>query len=286
MRYRCILTIIAAALLSTASYGFQSGQDDIEYMVLLDQLNTLLATVAGWERQANILLTLTIVVAILGLVVSAMQKSRKASGRLVTAIVGMMISALTVITNTAFTTDCWTLKRNAIQSRVKIRQVEAQLAGFHTADPKDRQVYKENVIQLINEIGGREEQMLKAEITLDVVPSVYADSGQPPWITRTPEDRFNLYFVGMATDVLLTKARDDSYRNALEAALKQLALQTNLRAGPAEMEPVRKYLLGAAAVADTYFSYESGSRLYRHYSLLKLSRTLARPDVIKAIIRP
>ena len=283
-----VMVFAAVAILSLFPLLTLLAQDSHsdDYEVIMSQLDELLKTAQGWSMQSKILRGSTILVAILGLIVSTLQKAKFHGRENAVLAFGLVIAALTLANSMIFDADYKTLKKNHIKARSSIMQAQARMAGYDTASEADQIIYRQMIIDLINNIAESEESMMGVRASLSLIPTAYAASqkpGPPNWISDPPKDRVNEYFSGKGENSSLAVARKIAYDKAVDNAIRQIKLL------PADStiavdDPMREYFEKVSTVADTYFSYDRNKRAYDCYILLKASKKLVQPYFMKLFI--
>jgi hypothetical protein len=248
----------------------------------LQQVNESVTRIASWERQANILVSLTVLVGILGVVTGLLQKYDKPWCKAATVVIGALISAIMVINNTIFTTDYRTLKRSARQAREHITDVRLILANWDDSlSQENKKALLDEIHQKIKQIGELEDKMLLAKISIEIGSPVYAQSRQPSWVSNPPSDKINLYFVGIGNNPSLTKAKEDSYNDAVKQVTTQLRGRSTMPSETTSSYSLREYIKKSSETAGTYFTYDPGTKGYRYFTLLKLNRRFVETDIFK-----
>ncbi len=286
MKIRTFLTVLAGLILFFfLSQSILFAQDPLseEFKMLMAQVDVLHNKMQGWDHQSIILYCLTIAIGILGFAIWILQRVKRPWIRGATSALGLTIVVLTVISTTSFDADYRMAKRNSAQLHAEIMDIKNKLKGFDTASEADKQVYRDAVVALIKKVDGAEEQMLSTQITPGPFSTTYAFS-EPRWISNPLKDRFNSYFQGRGENSSLAIARDLSYDNAINNAVRQLGSR-DARSAIDTNDPLRKYILRSSAIAQSDFSFDASRRVYRYYVLLKISRTLTEPGLIRTVVR-
>ena len=287
MKIRTFLTVLAGLILICFfSQSILFAQDPLseECKMLMAQVDVLHSKMQGWDHQSIILYCLTIAIGILGFAIWILQRvKRRPWIRGATSAFGLTIVVLTVISTTSFDADYRMAKRNSAQLHAEIMNIKNKLRGFDAASEADKQVYRDTVIALIKKVDGAEEQLLSTQTSLEPFSITYAFS-EPRWISDPLKDRFNSYFQGRGENFSLAIARDLSYDNAIDNAVRQLGSR-DARSAINTNDPLRKYILSSSAIAQSDFSYDASRGVYRYYVLLKISRTLTEQGLIRKVVR-
>lgn len=109
MRRKTLITAIClTAIFLCVPFNFCGAQDqEVEEMKSI--LQEKIIEIDKWETKANILFSLTVLVAVLGALAAIFQRYNKRWCKIATAIAGAAISVITITSNTAFNADYRTL---------------------------------------------------------------------------------------------------------------------------------------------------------------------------------
>jgi hypothetical protein len=283
MKIRSFLTCCGGLILfSSFSLSILPARDSLsdECKILIAQADVLLSKMKGWDHQSIMVYFLTIAIGVLGFAIWILQKVKRPWIRGATSALGLIIVVLTVINTTSIDADYRMAKRNTMQLRAEIMDAKDKLRGFDDACEADKQIYRETVIELIKKVDVAEEQLLNTQLSFESFSTTYAFS-DPRWIS----DRVNDYFQGRGENSSLAIAKDLSYSNAIDNAVRQLGSRDAARSTIDSNDPFRKYIVSSSAVAQSGFSYDAGRGIYKYSVLLKISRTLTQPRLIKAVVR-
>ncbi len=274
------LTILSLTLPST---GFAQNADEASQLRALVQKNE--GQIAKWERTAETMIVLTVLVGVLGIVAGGLQKSRANWSKIATVAIGLSVSAITLILNTAFSIDYRQLRRQAIDGRELVADLEVMISSGIPADEESHQVWLDafrNKLHQLIELG---KQAYPTNASLSVWPTVYAQSAgrKPAWISKLPDDQTNLYFLGEGDSPSLEQAKEISHDNATRRAIEYFSEQFQVvrktRETPLDPWGVSRFVVKSAQEAGIYFEYISASRSYRYYTLLRMRKDNADADL-------
>ncbi|MFY9557382.1 MAG: hypothetical protein WAV47_21940 [Blastocatellia bacterium] len=275
---------VTFALFSVQCVRAQNAEDSELIQLFLSRLDDCNRTIAGWEFEAKLLIFLTILVAVLGLITGALQKSTSPRCKSATVAAGILISVITIITTTAFESDHRTLRRSANQARKLHAKVLEKITELRTiSDPKDRQKSIELIQNYLSEIFDVRDKILTGANEpyrglFELGTTVQAQSGQPDWISKSQSEKFNIFFTGISENTSLKEAQETSFKNALNQAIAQLYGKAGY-----DIDAIGNAVSQSAEVAETNFSFNPDTKKYKFYTLLKLNRTFADPAFIRAI---
>lgn|SRR5262249_38158266 len=253
------------------------------------QLRTLLhkgeVQVEKWEKTASTIIALTVLVGVLGIVAGALQKSSSNWCKIATVIVGLCISALTLVLNTAFSADHRQLRRLAVEGREIITDLDLMISSGIPKDEESHRawldVFQKRLHQLL-ELG---KESYPTSARLEVLPTIYAQSAgkKPDWISKPPNDPADLYFLGIGDDPSLQKAREISRDNAVHRAFEYLSTQfqtaQQTKQASLDLSVLSQYVVRSAEEAGIYFEYSPAGRSYRYYTLLRIHKDIAEADL-------
>ncbi len=282
-RIAFVMGVSAVLLLALSASAF--GQDFESVRSVLDkQIADKVRTIGEWNRQASILIALSVTVGVLGLVMGVLQAAKDKWCKVTTVVLGLVISGITIINATVFHCDYRTFKRNAVQARLILDDVNFMLAGFPSTSNEDKKTLLGEIIKKLKEIGDIEVKMLDpavSQFSLDFSTPVFAQSKQPDWVSKPPLDTINYYFVGRSDNQSLSSAKEDSRKQAVEQATAQALSNLKTRLAPGGQDSVREYVLKNAEVSATWYSYNSGAQPWSYFTLLKINRVLFDVNIIQ-----
>ncbi len=287
MRTRIYLLVFCCLVVSwLLTLSVSHGQATDEATQLRAMLGEQTKQINSWERTATTILVLNVVVGVLGIVAGGLQKSQNNWCRIATVGVGLSIGAITVINNTAFEVDRHTLHNRAIQGREVLTEIDLMISRGIPEDPERREAwYHDFQTKLHDLLELEKENGPKASLTLDVLPVAFAQPPQkiPPWISKPPEDRSNLYFLGEGNGPSVAKAKEISREDAKDRAARYFStrFQNALRGRQTsiDLSALSKYLVNSAEEAKTHARYDSTRHSYHYYTLLRLHKDVAATDL-------
>jgi hypothetical protein len=253
--------VLGAALLGAApSLAQDPAADKQASMKRLAGLATLIdeaeSDIASREWQYRTLLGLVLLVGILGVGSAAMQKFEGAGARLCTLAMGVVISIVTVVTNTLFPDDYRTLKRNVDRARQERRlaKVAAGSADLSASPEVLRELEREvqdRYVKLYEYLGSHA-KTAAAPIGPASAWAQTPGGGRSEECARWPS-RGALCFSGIGRSSYPDQARQNALSVAVEQASRQVARQMGGRRPP---EWYREYVERYARVEEIYPSRE------------------------------
>jgi tetratricopeptide (TPR) repeat protein len=270
-------------LVSTLTHWGQKLNDEQE--VLKQMVQERKDEIKKLESSAFVLLTLTILVAVFGASTAALHNLKMKGSKAVVVILGFAVTAITIINNTAFDKDHRAYSSVAHRARSKADEILIDIIrGYRPPDSDDaRNKWFDRVQVKIHELDAilkSEEKIQIASIPFNLVINAYAQTQEikePSWLTKPPEDKFNLYFVGVGESNSLQKAEEYSLNDAVSSATEYLKSQFDIKEGGKptsffETRELAQYLAKSGSVKDTYFRYYPENKLFRFYTLFVMDR--------------
>jgi len=244
-----------------------------------------------WQGQAHTQIVLLISIAVIGVLISALQGLGKlwskftAAALVLTVLLGAAVSAGTAFNTYYFSADYRSLRYAAIEGENIVRKLHNIVANYELAQPTgdDLKEFKSEFstnVDAFNQIN----ESLKGNGSAQSIPAgshvaftlgvrlVYAQSSSPApvWIKKLPSDDLSFYFLGTASDASLSGAKTNSVNDAINKASSALMPGEPYSAKPSLSTPIKD----AASIQDTFFSYDKDSATYTYYTLLRLSREI------------
>jgi tetratricopeptide (TPR) repeat protein len=265
----------------------QPAAEGPEFMQeIVAELTTM---INGWRSEAQLIIGLTVAVAIFGAIAAIPQSSTGKWYKRVALYAGTSVTALTVISTTVFDIDHRMLNRMVNEACCKVSDIRFYSMSYADADSADKTIIFEEVRQLVREVYDIEARRYEQLAALPgLVPPAYAGdpayaNDLPAWVTTPPEDRRNVYFVGVGDGISLSDAKDGSYANAIEQATEYLAIQFE-RTGKSpdvsvDVKALTGYLTGSTEIARTHCTMDRSRKIWRHYTLLRLGKHVAEADL-------
>ncbi len=287
--------ILAGAIVGVLAFWF-SGQmcvvpqpetEGPEFMQgILAELTTM---INGWRSEARLIIGLTVAIAIFGAIAAIPQSSAGQWYKRAALYAGTAVTALTVISTTVFDIDHRMLNRMVNEACCKLSDIRFYSVSYAEADSADKEVIIEEIRQLVREVYDIEARRYKQVAARPgLVPLAYAGASayandMPAWVTSPPEDKRNVYFVGIGDGTSLSDAKEGSYANAIEQAAEYLAIQfepTGRSPGVSvDLKALTRYLTESTEVARTHCALDRTKGLWRHYTLLRLGKHVAETDL-------
>jgi hypothetical protein len=234
------------------------------------------AVVGGWTRDGERSLALTLSVGLLGIVSASIQVLQRKSVKVLIAIIGASVSAITFINSTVYKGDYRLYERMAAHGNTKLRKAKKIINVLPSLSAEGRRVGIEELRQLYRELDKLEEEFLKSgnEVAsrfsgFSLVATAYAQAAPsteeaPEWIKGKPSDEENVYIVGTGSHASLETARTEAKANAFESAAKLFAAELPSQQG-FDSKAFAEYLAKGAEILETHISYDLKSY---HYSVL------------------
>ncbi len=239
--------------------------------------------VGDWERQARFQMALVLTAGILGLIVGALQKSDKKTSRAATAALGAAMSALTLINSTLFETDHRTLRAKARKARDILEETRVQLA--HEPALENLEAWSDEILNHLKGISHLREELRAARTPVTIHSTVNAEPIEPEWVSKAPEDDLSLYYVAKSCSPSLAEAKTGALEDAIGKAAGDLARRQEeaqkTKPAPADMQRLRAFVQKVGEVSRTHVAYDPGKKEYCYFVQQRLSRSLARGDVIR-----
>ena len=241
-----------------------------------------LVTIGRWESQAHFQIYLTIGIIVFGATVGILQAYKREWCKVATMVLGAAISVMTGVNTKVFDADYRALQRSAAQARTVIRNLEATLSRYDpTQSAENLDALRAEFMKEYGKIDDIETKLLslRTEPLLPGTTVVYAQSkpaAPPSWVANPPVDKLSYYFVGISDNTDLTAAKTESANQAAQKAAQALM------GGGQPSTQFRDLIRQSANVADTWFSYDSRTRIYHYCTLLRLSRAVSAAGFGKA----
>ena len=286
MKKRIRLVVLLALVmggLTVSSLAY--GQDSDEANELHGLVHKNEAQIAKWERTARVMVVITVVVGILGVIAGALQVSQQKWCKTATIFVGLAVSGMTVVLNTAFPKDYRELYSLADTGRKLLEGLDVMITRGIPKDEGSRKGWFEDFQRRLDQFLDLGKEIHRTAARLETLPTVYAQSSgrKPDWVFKLPDDRTSLYFLGVGDDPLLGKAREVSHDNALHRAVEYFSRQFQgiQQTKQVSLDPaaLSEYVVKSAEEAGTYFEYDPASRSYLYYTLLRIHKDIAEANL-------
>jgi tetratricopeptide (TPR) repeat protein len=290
MSKKIVLLVFALAAFCVVRPGIVAGQGAVQDK---DPLKPMIADcedcVRSWERSALAFTALTIVIGVLGIVSSSLQKLKGKRIVMATALVGILISATTLVNNTLFSGED---RQRAAEGNVLLSEIRFLLFdGYHPETDDARAAWilqiRDRIIRIQNLRRAGSSRSVRAGLRLPTLAApLYAQSASPllpPWIAKPPQDPRLMRFVGVAEAPVLDQARAASLQNARDEAARRLALEFDARLTTrppgVDTGAIARYLVGSGSVENVHFQFRDELKLYRFFTLFALSRDALMTDL-------
>jgi uncharacterized membrane protein len=259
------------------------------------KVKVLESKVLAWEHSAHVIAMLVFGVAVIGILVAALQPANKWWWtKLIVAVLSVLSACIIAYNQKFFPADDRTFEKAARQARALIDNFTVQLGRFQTLDQATRDsLYKsfqslyaqivsiENTVIYSSEGGGSGSF---APSGPGLIATAYAageeDKGVPAWVSTVPTDEKNFYFLGKAKagsfDAAKQNAIADSRRVAAESFTKLANDSGALKKNPQLIEKLVSAMAAAGEVTQTFVSPNASSGTFDGYALLRISKGPAR----------
>jgi hypothetical protein len=255
-------------------------------------VNDKASQVTDWEREARFEMVLMIAGIACGGLITVLQAlgsntaCKVASGLLgVGAAVATGVISKAPVSYTAY-------EKAVLQGRDKVSALRERIAYLEgTTDPENQKALREDFIRIVNDFHQISLQLLgneaasgasKAGLQWQPVPVVYAQNSVgkvPSWVTALPASATDVYFRGEAQSESIAEAKAKSLEDAVEQCAKYLVGQKS----PVSLDEAIQYARHSSAVADAELTKGDGPKSFRYYTLLRLEKSLARPEALAAL---
>ncbi|MBI4528161.1 MAG: tetratricopeptide repeat protein [Deltaproteobacteria bacterium] len=272
----CSLVVLTILGLSCSLISSADSSPDI----LEGLTREALELIRSWENRASFALGLALMIGLLGFLTGALQKFDTAWAKAVTAIGGILIGCLTIVSNTLFEHDHRQLKSMARDGHRLVADIQLLRSQLGTASPESRQAMMEDIQKKLHQIYLLEQRTTPGVARSDLISVAYAGA-LPAWATRAPTDAENFYFVGIGDGRSYEAAKQASKARALDEAVAYLVSLFEKSAPQSQInnESLSRYLLNSAEVRDTFFVYDPKSVTYRFYTLLRVNKRIVGADM-------
>jgi hypothetical protein len=250
----------------------------------LDQMvHDALVDVDTFERQSTILLILVVAVALFGAVTSALQGFQHSACKLVVVALGVAITTITIINNTAFPNDFRTLKQKAQQARLHLKLADVSFkAADSTQKEEGLRIIEQDMLDKIKAVY----ELLGAQAAPTSPSSPPRKTGlfsvayalpPSPKALGCDEGSTTLCVVGVGTNSSLAQAQLASMNSAVEQIAEQLVKQVGGDA--TKSDALRDFVERAAFVSTVVEKGERGQ--YQYLTVLRLNPKLADPRLVR-----
>ena len=252
-----------------------------------DTLGDIQKSIDGWQRHGSWELSISILIGIVGLVVTALQVVASRWIKAVTAGLGILSGVLVLLRQNYFEADHRAYYSLSDQAHQLVSQFKRQLAPYgEPLQQKDYIFLSDQLTELQQKINNLRDAAFgknpaplvhASALDLSLISSAYAEdiADVPDWAKTVPTDQGNIYFVGVANDRTAAAARDTSQQQAQGSV--ESSFEAALRSYPqipAEDAAQLSHKISASAeVVSTFVVPASGA--YRGYVLLRVPRSLA-----------
>jgi len=245
--------------------------------------------VSAWKTHMYIIVSLTLVVGILGAFTAALHNNESRNAKRAAFFAGTVIAALTVIMNTLYKDNHWTIHTaiKEAQGIIKGANRELEIMGMIDMDTVSRIEAEDRILNELNRIGEMEKELriLFSMGRVNLVREAYAGDVPPEWATaaslaNTPykETSRYIFFVGNGVSSSPEEAREKSLVDARKKAKDYFGaiLQTDRNSEEAVARAsVRNKIVDSIIPEDKYIEIDDESGKVRSMILIKVSRDVA-----------
>jgi hypothetical protein len=271
-----ILAALCAVLLLTAVVSAQTGELEFFQKQRTDKLTV----VQKWERDAQVLLILTLMVLALGAVTAALQIIPKSWCKPTCVAIGGIISILTYFNSYEFDGDRRTLRRKAMEGHEIMDSVDFYMLQYASTDkPQERGFWVEQMRKRFGEfkalrgsMGGQPEKHALNVSSGFVTPAYAMDSGKKEYA--------EVYFSGIGESGDLTTAKEYAELDARRQAIEYL--QTYLKEKKIADDSLDPTALAEYLVQNAVFdreTFENRGEAYRYTSRMSFDLTSLEQDI-------
>lgn len=268
------------------------SQEPDVYTAFDAQMQEGMRSVHAWMIKSYILMAMTVLVGVLGAALIAMQKLEGKKHKAAVVMVGFVITALTVVTNTVFPVDYRTLQQNAVRAKHILMKAGQQVVVLKTEkDPENQKLLVQQIADLMGQVNELEEKTVVVHSSSEFISTAYAGDAEPDlkpsWVSTPPkEDTTSYYFVGMSESPLLATARVESQNDAIEKAVHQFTQagqQSMAQQVKTDINSARDYVRQMSSVKKSYLEYDRAAKRYRFFTLLELNKVFATAAIAKVM---
>lgn len=270
-----------------------------------EQLTEARSTFDTWNRNGTIIVTLTLLIAVFGLVSGWLHKrdekaDEKAKAKRISVMwkiaIASCVTIFTGVNSTLFEADHRTYWRLADEGHGLAWKIDIDLASYQTASDEDRQELFQSIQESFTKVQELKRSLhdtkaggfIAANHSGGVFTSVAlagAPEPRPPWVTRLPSDYSNIYCVGVDYDNSIKFATsaslEDAKRNCMGHLIMLFESRVPSSGSNTKYRDIASFIVSSKSVrvADTYYEYDQNMKRYTFYTLLQIQRELAQNDI-------
>ncbi|HEV2983412.1 MAG TPA: hypothetical protein VGX46_03445 [Vicinamibacterales bacterium] len=234
----------------------------------------------SWTSEQRVQIFFVIMIAVLGILVAALQKPRTELARRSSIGLAIAISILTTINQTLFKIDYHTLARKKQTVRTAGDVIRNDLSLYDDAPEEDRRKLTAEIEQRINTIRDVADEVNPNLIwvfdSLDLTTTANAQPAEPSWLVSPPPDGDSLFAVATGMGATLTEAS----RKAMDAAARRLAAkavrqwQRASQSAPVVTVDFEHYVAAKMATVDSHVGRNGKGGEYHYDVLVKIAVAL------------
>lgn len=293
---RARISLLALLVISLCPLCRASGPMDVKALEPI--VNQDADLVKAWEREARQQIVLMIAGIVCGGLITVLQPwGSKNWCKIASGLLGVSAAVFTFVISKA-PVNYAAYQRAVLHGNDKIHALREKITYLEAAhEPDDQKVYREDFIRIANDFDQISLQLVGNDqpspgsqggrsSLWQTLPVVYAQSASPEtpaWVTTLPASTSDLYFHGEAESQSLSEAKARSFQDAVEQCTKYLLAQAASAGIDIPIDNVREFARTSSIVADTALTYDNKSGTHRYHTLLRLQKSLARPEVVAAL---
>src|ERR1039457_2766484 len=229
----CVLLVFAGTCLSADNTVHSPSDARVAHM--RQEYDRQVGVVDGWIGKAGQQIALSVAIGVFGLLVGGLQGTTRSWARLLTVSLGLLVSALTLLTKTVYPADSRTLERSGLRARSKLNELFQILENFDPATPMVSQIQVEAAFYTksgeIDEIG-------QEILGIDAAP-------------RRSQEKSSNSLLGITTVYAPPKNKGSALPETLLTIVKK-----------------------SSAATDTWFTYDKATNLYHYFTRLRMTNEL------------
>ncbi len=280
-------TFICAVVLSLLFIAVPDAHGADLHRYIVDSISDIQKHVAAWYRYGSLELSVTILIGVVGLVISGLQLVQAGWIKIVTAILGILSGGLLLVKQQCFDGDHRAYNLLATQVEQLVASFNRQFVRYD--EPLSRNDYdflcdaldklQSKITSLQNAAFGKSgaPATTTKSTSFSLITSAYAEEmpDVPAWVNNVPTDADNIYFVGVANDRTPQAARDTAEQQAQRAIESsfETTLQSYSQVPAEDVVQLSHKISASKEVVSTFVIPEAGA--YRGYALLRVPRALA-----------
>jgi tetratricopeptide (TPR) repeat protein len=271
--------LVALACISLSQLAVAEPIDPNIQAYFDDAIKECESQLSEWRNLWFIEVGLAVFILVLGAISAAIQNFSFHAVKVITVVCGLMISVTTGVVNMFGLEDHRSLGKSIDSVDSIVMNMKRKVTDYGRFKPEDKQVALDEFGELHKKFRKMQEpdQGPVAQHTeLNVFTVAYADEDLPAWVRSAPQDKRNLYFVGVADGTDVRDVQESSKNNAIQSASRFLseALMPNV-GDKLDSVQLAAQLSNSAEVVDSHVTLDEENGVYRYYSLLRVNKSVA-----------